>query len=88
MSGPASRERIAMVTHRRVYRSFLLRIWRSANGEERVEVEQIQTAETARFASCVEVPGWIEARQAAALADEEHECRREHARDRCATETP
>jgi hypothetical protein len=57
-----------MAARRRVYRSFLLRMWRSADGQERIEIEQIQTAESARLASCAEVRRWIEASQAAALA--------------------
>jgi CheY-like chemotaxis protein len=43
-------------------------MWRSADGQERIEIEQIQTAESARLASYAEVGRWIEAQQAEALA--------------------
>jgi hypothetical protein len=58
-----------MATRGRLYRSFLVRIWRSAGGEQRIEVEQIQTGARARLNSLEDVERWIEAQQAAAAAE-------------------
>jgi hypothetical protein len=47
VSGPVTREESAMAARRRVYRTFHLRIWRTADGEERIKIEQNHTGETA-----------------------------------------
>jgi hypothetical protein len=46
------------------YRSFLVRCWDLTSGEQRLEVEQIQTGERAIFTTPAEVTAWIDAHTA------------------------
>lgn len=43
----------------RRYGSFLIRCWRLANGDRRVEVEHVQSGTRARLSSLASAVGWI-----------------------------
>ena len=46
----------------RLYCSFLLRYWRIGSGDERIEIEHIQSGERTHVTSLAAAIDWIEAR--------------------------